>query len=222
MANPAQLLLAVLQGWNQPTKTAEDARNPVADDWAIHRQAVRHLDAIDQLLTEAAASRNVSVYRQYFPSWASAVFAYPTGWSRGNSGQIDRRSLEHLENLSEFLRSYVPELAPTGEAQLREYVKNVRNTLESDTTVPADLRIHLRTVIAHVLHCLDQYEVYGAFELQRAVEHLASSVLRTASNSEDIGKWDTAVKGFVWPFAINVMAAIPSQALAQFALGSGD
>jgi len=219
VANPAELLLAQLRPWNQPNRTAYQTRNPDADKWATQRLAVRHLDAIDQLLTELSETRNVAVYQRHFSSWAADVFAYPQGWNAAGSAQVDMAALEHLENLAEFLRSYVPELKPTGEAELRGYVKLVQSTVEEDQSIPADLRIHLREVVSHLLRCLDEYETVGAFELQKALENLAATVLRTAANSGNKSKWKPTMDGFVWPFAVSVMSALPSAALAQLLPG---
>ncbi|EPQ73151.1 hypothetical protein MMMB2_3923 [Mycobacterium marinum MB2] len=71
-----------------------------------------------------------------------------------------------------------------------------------------------------MLWCIDNYEIVGDFDLGEAVERLAATVVRVASASdqENLPKWHVVINGFVWPFAINVLAAIPSAGLTQLAL----
>lgn len=75
MANPAQLLLNQLRSWHQPGRNAEQARG-VGDGtrgWSHHRIAVRHLDAIEELLIQmTGAGRNVTVFQRYYPAWCRA------------------------------------------------------------------------------------------------------------------------------------------------------
>lgn len=200
-------------------------RNPAQDSFQLHRLAVRHLDAIDQLLDEmAAAGSDVSVYRKYFPEWCSAVFAFPKGWDAAPWADITGAKLEHLQNLAEMLRYYVPAVEPDGLAKLRTYADDIRAALRADTSIPEPLRIHAHEVIQHLLWCVDQYDLVGDFILADAVERLAAMIVHVGANSSEETRntvWSWFANNIVWPFGVSMMAAIPSQALAQLALGPG-
>lgn len=225
MANPAQLLLTQLSAWRAPSSTAEAHRSPVSDEWLSHRLAVRHIDAIDQLLGEmAAAGRNVGVYRRYLPQWTSMVFSFPRGWQAARSGDLDRGQLEHLENLADALRDFVPTLEEGGLDRIRDYADEVSATLIADNSLPQELRLHSLEVVEHLKWCANQYDVVGDFDLQEALERLAATVVRVAANSDEENRnkvWGPVMSNWVWPFVTNMVAAIPSQALTMLALGPG-
>ena len=235
VTNPAQLLLNQLREWQRfpPTQpgrrpaTVQQVRNPEGDGFLAHRIAVQQLEAIDQLLGEMGdAGADVSVYRRYFPEWVKAVFAYPHGWGvAAASVELNASGiLDHLQNLAEAMRLYVPVLQPTGLESIRDYAQQVKDALQEDTSIPQQLRIHAHEVIEHLLWCVDRYNLVGDFILSEALERLAATVVRVASNSDEEhrGTWRTFfTTTFVWPFTVNMIAAIPSQALALLALGPG-
>lgn len=227
MANPAELLLSQYQAWSNPANnaTANNVRGPTADLWLTHRVAVRHLEALTQLLDElAAAGRNVNVYRRYLPSWWAIAFAHPHGWSAGGSANINAGELEHLENLADLLQGYVPAVRDGGLDEVSAYADLVANTLADDTSIPQNLRAHAMEVVGHLRWCVEKYSIVGDFELQEALERLAATVLRVAANSSDENKstmWGPIMTNWVWPFATNMVAAIPASALVMLALGAG-
>lgn len=227
MANPAELLLSQYQAWANPANntTADRVRQPEVDLWLTHRVAVRHLEAITQLLDElATAGRNVNVYRRYLPSWWAIAFGHPHGWSAGGSGHIDGAVLEHLENLADLLQSYVPAVRDGGLGEVSAFADLVAETLVNDTSLPQNLRAHAMEVVGHLRWCVEKYSMVGDFELQDALERLAATVLRVATNSSDENKskmWGPVMSNWVWPFATNIMAAIPASALSMIALGTG-
>ncbi|MEU9805466.1 hypothetical protein [Mycobacterium sp. NPDC050853] len=222
MANPAQLLLDQFRSWNRPV-TAEKARIESREDpWLDHRIAVRHLDAIEELLNQMAdAGRNTSVFQRTFPEWVYTVFVFNRGWQAPSSGAIDRTALDHLENLADRLDDFVPTLQSDGLEKIANYADRVSTALDSDNSLDPLLKLHVRQVITHLKWCVDHYAQVGDFDLQEATERLASSVIRAAANSADKSKWNTVVETFVWPFAVNVVAAIPGSALAALVLGAG-
>ncbi|BBX39805.1 hypothetical protein MSIM_12560 [Mycobacterium simiae] len=182
--------------------------------------AVKQLEAIDQLLDEMnAAKADVSVYRRYFPHWCRAVFVFPHGWEAQVTEDLPDGILDHLQNLAEMLRYYVPTVTPDGLAALGNYVATVKAALEDDGSIPDPLRIHVLEVIEHLSWCVEKYDDVGDFLLAEAVERLAATVIRAAAGSADKGKWRTVMDTFIWPFTVNVMAAIPGQALTMLALG---
>jgi hypothetical protein len=228
MANPAQLLLNQFASWqprpqpNQP-QIAEKARaHAISNNWLGQRIAVRHLDAIAELLDQIEqAGRSVRVYRQQYPTWCAMVFAYPNGWRPQGSATLDRTALDHLEGLADRLRDFVPTVNSGGLDQLRDYAASIGELLTEDDSIDDFFKLHARQVIAHLVWCLDNYDAVGDFDLQEAVERLTATIVGAAARSQRKDRWATAASTFVWPFAVNVLAAIPGNALAQLALGSG-
>jgi hypothetical protein len=225
VANPAQLLLAQLNAWNNAGVNAADARNPQGDSWAAQRRAVAHLEDIEGLLAEMSmAGTKVDIFSRYFLAWTDAVFAYPTGWTKPGSGEISTVALEHLENLGEFMRNFVPVLEPDGVAKLNEYLTLVSQTLDEDTTLDPLLRQHAKLVVYHLAECLLHYEVVGDFQVQEAVDRLGATLVRVAANSSEENRttlWRPVMTNFVYPFVVNTISAIPGAVLTMLALGPG-
>ncbi|GJO59116.1 hypothetical protein NJB1604_53000 [Mycobacterium marinum] len=218
MANPAQLLLNQLRAWNKANQSAQKAREPL--NWTAHRIAVRHLDAIDELLAQLEqAGRNTTVFRRHYPTWCQIVFTYPNGWTAQNSAAINQTALEHLENLADRLDDYVPTLRPGGLDEIQSYAEGILQLLDEDDTLDQLLKLHIGQVVAHLNWCVNNYGAVGDFDLQEAVERLASSILRAWSASGHKDWWRAKADKFVWPFMVNMIAAIPGNALAQLILG---
>ncbi|WP_301120318.1 hypothetical protein [Mycolicibacterium fortuitum] len=225
MANPAQLLHDQLISWRGPqTTSASQVRQAaISDDWLGHRIAVRHLDAIDELLNQmTTAGRNVRVYRGQFPNWCAAVFAYPSGWQGQGSAQMNSTALDHLESLADRLIDFVPTVKPGGLEEVREYVESIRQLLDEDQTITdPNLIMHVKRVIAHLMWCVDNYDAVGDFDLQEALERLAAAVVRAGAASGDKERWRGHMDRWVWPFGVNAQGVIPATALGQLALGGG-
>ena len=225
MANPAQLLLNKLNSWRGTAqKSAETARgiNPGGHhDWLEHRMAVRHLDAIDELLNQtAAAGRNTNVFRRHFQTWGDMILAYPNGWRAPGSAVMDQTALEHLENLADRLDDFVPTLNPNGLDDIRGYADGIRDLLDEDDSLDDLLKLHVKQVIAHLNWCIDNYDAVGDFDLQEAVERLLAATVRATAESSRKDRWiATAWNAVVWPFGVHMISAIPATALAQLALG---
>jgi hypothetical protein len=195
MANPAQLLLNKLNSWRstsaqQSAETTRGIRAGSNHKWLQHRIAVRHLDAIDELLNQMdAAGRNTTVFRRHFQSWGDMVFAYPNGWRGQGTASMDQTALEHLENLADRLDDFVPTLRPNGLGDIRAYAQGIKELLAEDPSIDHLLKLHVGQVIAHLLWCVDNYEAVGDFDLQEAVERLASAIIRAAAASSWKDRW---------------------------------
>lgn len=224
MANPAQLLFAQLSAWHviDQRRTTAQVRHVHGSNvgWEQMRMAVRHLDAIEELLTQMSqAGRDVSVYHRHFPSWTTAVFAYPNGWNKMGLCDVNQQMLDHLHTLGDLMEILVPTLSPTGDGELRSFCARLLNTLDDDPTIPDPLKLHLREVVRHLEWCLDQYAVAGDFEVRKAVERLVAAMAQVAGASENPDRWKTVLNTWVWPFAVNMVSAIPAQTIIQLALG---
>lgn len=217
MANPAQLLHTQLVNWRGPHNTSAASARGLnnGENWQDHELAVRHLREIDELLRLLESQgRNMRVYREAFPTWYRMVFAFPRGWSGSGTAAMDSKSLDTLEMLAERLEGVVPTVDADGLDRINRYIESVSAVLAEDTSLPAALRAHVNDVIAHVRWCVDNYATVGDFSLQDALERLAGAVVRGAANSTNKSKWKNVVNNIVWPFAVNMMAAIPAAELA--------
>jgi hypothetical protein len=221
VANPAALLLTQFQSWNHPNVNADKARaEDIGAGMPKHMLAARHLDAINELLDQMeAAGHNIAIYRGRITDWRNILWCYPSGWASSSSGGIDQVALEHLETLSGMLGFFVPKATPDGSARLRTYLEDVETALREDE-LPSTLTMHVQHLVDHVRLCLSEYELYGDFELQDAIDRLTAAMVRAAGQSKNRERWRDLFNGFVTPFAVNVMSAIPASALTQFALGS--
>ncbi len=221
MANPAQLLHARFLGWRGAQNVnAITARGLNGQNWEDHELAILHLREVHELIRLLESQgRNMRVARAALPTWYQIVFAYDNGWQGHGSATIDHRSLETLEMLAERLEDVVPTLEADGIARINGYIESVSDVLNADSSLPAPLRAHINDVIAHVRWCTDNYATVGDFSLQDALERLAGAVVRGAANSTDKSKWKNVVNNIVWPFAVNMMAAIPAAELVALVLG---
>lgn len=215
MANPAQLLHAIFLAWRGPDNAhAFQVRGLNGNNWEDHEMALRHLSDIDELLRLLESQgRNMRVYREALPTWYQIVFAYDRGWKGNETAAIDQRRLDTLEMLAERLEDVVPTLEDDGLATITQYIDDVSEVLTADASLPAALRAHVNDVINHVRWCVDNYSIVGDFSLQDALERLAGAVVRAAANSSEKSKWKTVVNNIVWPFAVNMMAALPAAQL---------
>ena len=224
MANPAQLLLNQFHAWRNDQTTADKARNmrTQPEAWIQHRVAVRHIDALDEILTEMdAQGKNVAVYRSQLPTWTGIVFGWPYGWGQANSGRIDTTALHHLETLAGRLEDYLPAADDAGRERTRALVEAVRAAIEGDDSLPADLRIHLAQMADQLGWCLDRYDITGDFELKNAIDRLLITIGVTAQRSKNGGVWTTIANEFVSPYIVGTAAQITGSAMLMLITGAG-
>ncbi|MGB0971444.1 MAG: hypothetical protein ACPGVG_10825 [Mycobacterium sp.] len=188
-----------------------------------HRIAIRHLDAIEELLDQMDdAQIRTDVYRRHLPKWTTLTLRHPHDWQNQNATKhVDSTALDHLLNLSDWFLGFVPSVATDGLDSLRDFVESTQAVLEEDDSLDPALKRHVQRVIDHLTWCIDEYERIGDFELREAVDRLIAAMVTTAARSKHQGRWRDAMNTFVYPFTVNVAAAIPAQAVIQLALGGG-
>lgn len=215
MANPAQLLHARFLAWQGPQNhSASSARGMNGQNWDDHVLAVRHLTEIEELLRVLESQgRNMRVAREAVPTWYQVVFGFQGGWTSQGTAMIDTQLIDKLEMLAERLEDVVPVVLDDGLDQIIAYIDSVVGVLIADTSLPDELRNHISEVITHVRWCVENYAAVGDFSLRDALERLSGAIVRGAANSAEPSKWRTTMDTFVWPFAVNLMAALPSAGL---------
>lgn len=224
MSNPAQLLLNQFHEWRNDRQTADNARgtNNQPEAWIRHRVAVRHVDALDEILTEMEArGKNVAVYRSYLTQWSAIVFAWPHGWGSNGSGRIDDTALHHLETLAGRLEDYLPASDDSGRQRTRGLVDAVTAALADDESLPTELRVHLRQMADQLAWCLDRFEITGDFELKKAIDRLLITIGITAQRSGNGGLWTKIVNEYASPFIVNTAAQITGTGMLMLITGSG-
>lgn len=212
MANPAELLHQVLTNWQGSKQSANTAD---------HRIAIRHLDAIEELLDQMDnAQIRTDVYRRYFKKWATLTLRHPHDWQKQESNKhVDSTALDHLLNLSDWFRGFVPSVATDGLDSLRGFVESAQTVITEDDSLDPALKRHVQRVIDHLTWCIEEYARVGDFELREAVDRLIAAMVTTAARSKHQGQWRDVLNTFVYPFTVNVAAAIPAHGVVQLALG---
>ncbi|MBE5471607.1 hypothetical protein [Mycobacteroides abscessus] len=212
MSNPAALLLDQLTTW----RTSASYVSPNEQ-----RVAVRHLDAIEELLNQMdGAGLKTSLYWKYFGRWGELVCRHPHGWHKDQAkAHFDDTALEHLEHLDDRLKGLVPELQSGGLDSLREYAAEARDIVDGDSTIDPDLRMHVKQVIAHLNWCIENYDAVGDFHLQAAVDRLFATMVRATGASQDRPRWIAWLNKVVWPFGKKAAAEIGVGVVTQLMLG---
>jgi hypothetical protein len=216
MANPAVLLHAQFQGWNHPNQTADQARGTSGTEvWILHRQAVRHVGALEEILREMSArGKDVRVWEGAFAIWSQAVFAWPRGWGTANSGDIDETALDHLQTLASWLDDYLPKADEAGLERTGKLVDDVLEAVNADDSLPSHLKIHLRQMCDQLRWCVDRYAQAGDFDLKVAIDRLLITVGQCAQQSSTFGEKVTLiVNTFVYPFVVGTLAQITGGAM---------
>jgi hypothetical protein len=161
MANPAALLYETLARW-RPSNSYADPTD--------QRIAVRHLDAIAELLNQMdEAGLKTHFYRRHYDHWVKLTLHHPHDWQRGaNAQHVDGNALDNLELLADRLDSLVPVIQDGGLDQLRAYAQEASDIIDADGDVAPLLKMHVKQVIAHVFWCIDNFDAVGEFDLQDA------------------------------------------------------
>jgi hypothetical protein len=218
MSNPATLLYETLARWRPSNSYADPTEQ---------RIAIRHLDAIAELLNQMdGAGHKTHFYRRYYDHWVTLTLHHPHEWQRGAGSQhIDNSALENLELLADRLDSLVPVIQDGGLDQLRAYAQEANDIIDADGDVPPMLKMHVKQVITHVFWCINNFDAVGEFDLQDAIQRLLGAMMTAAKTADMSGpmkdRWKTWLNGLVFPFSVNVMSAVPAQALVQLMLGAG-
>lgn len=225
MANPAGLLLVQLQRWAVGTGRIirDDRLSTEGSDEEVLQQAQQamvHLQNIEELLHGLSASgRNVRSYRQALPRWRAWVMAYPSTWVGLNQLQAfsSTHDLDVLENLDDILNHELPKFSDENRESLRSTFDNIRQTLIDDRSIPASLKRHIHGLLVHASTCLEEYEMTGDFELQKAVDRLLVSVNAAERISSEPSRWQAfkdklfypVVVGFAVESAVGMAALLP-------------
>ena len=217
LANPAALLHTQLVNWRTPGGQAvRDVRVTVeGSDEAVMRQtqlAMGHLRDIDELLTGMeAANRRTGSFRRAFPRWQAWVMAYPRSWVHAmGDGIFDSdHDLDLLENLADALEQLRPDITDNERAGMSSTLDEVRAALSEDESLPEPLRRHLHGVLSHASTCLEEYDLFGDFELQKAMDRLLVSVNLASRVSTEPSRWQRIKEHFVFPMAVGLILQAP-------------
>lgn len=216
MANPAELLLALFEKWNQDSGFVAKARGD-DDLLSTHRQALAYIDQIAALIDELESrGKRVRYHRVFLPKWVQTVFNYPHHWSSSTDfATIGETQLQQLESLANDLDDIVPKADAERLEAFKSYLAAVLTALDGDKSLPDDVRNQAKAVIIHIQTVVDQLAVVGEFELQESLDRLLGVLLRVATASRQREKWVTFLNDFVWPFATGNLAGITAPMFGQ-------
>lgn len=223
MSNPASLLLAQLRAWQSSNRTADQVRDTGnSEAWIRHRLAVRHIDAIAEILDEMEAQgrSGINLYQQMLVQWTHAVFGWPHGWGTPSSGKINGTALQHLETLAGRLDDHIPTATADGLGATKGFAESVITALAEDDSIDAGLKAHLRQLADQLLWCIERYDITGDFELKLSIDRLLMTVGVAGQQSSKGGVWTTIVKGFRSPFAVQTAAGLTSGAMLMLMQGT--
>lgn len=225
MSNPAALLHELLTRWNRNGITNEVRGLPNRDDqagWRQMRQAIKHLDALDQLLSaQVAQGRRVSAYVNVLPSLTAAVFAYQSGWNQHSRESIRESDLALLDALAGQVDDWLVEPSAERFESITPFLNRIGEVLAADLSIPEDLRVHIAGLILHVRGCIENYAITGAFDLQVALDRLIAAVGYAGAQSDEPSRWKAAAQNFAYPFTVSVLASPIGTMLTQLTAGGG-
>lgn len=221
MANPANLLLAQLESWRVPSNGApRDVRVKAlgGDDEVVRATslAVLHLKAIEELLAGMEAEgRKVDQYKRAFPRWQNWVLAYPASWVHqiGDDTFNSQADIDLLAALGDVVEQYLPSYKQDELANLRGTLEDIRRSLAEDQSIPPDLRRHLHGLLLNASECLEHYDLFGEFELKKAVDRLLVSVGVAAQVSKDKSRWQRLMQNLLFPVVAGLMIEAPEMVL---------
>jgi hypothetical protein len=186
----------------------------------VHRRAMAHISAIEELLAGLEASgRRVYQYQRALVRWQQWVMVYGQSWIHSITSSVfdNQADLDLLAALADTLDTVVPSANDADRQSLREATEMVRELLEEDTELPTELRRHLFGLLAHTKTCLDEYETLGDFELRSAMERLFVSV-NLAGRASGNSKWQEAKDKFWFPALSGLAINAPSTIMTAMAL----
>lgn len=176
-------------------------------DEAVLRETMRactHLANIDEILVGMESQgRRTRSFRNALPRWQSWILAYPHSWVHA-VGTVDTFDSDHdldvLENLADALDQIVPTYTEQGLTRVSKVLEGASAALDADGSLPTNLRRHITSLLKHAQQCMDEYDLVGDFELQKAVDRLIVAINAAASASSSMSSaWETLREDMVWP-----------------------
>ncbi|MEV7962393.1 hypothetical protein [Oerskovia paurometabola] len=228
MTNPAEMLLTIVDEWpgDEPVSLARGVSfRDSASAWRTHRVAVGHLSAIEQLIDALAANGSfVGHYRSGLERWTQHVFAEPSAWGERPNHEFEilhAADRDLLMALSQQINQegLVNELTEAQRSNVGMALDDAINALAAND-LPPELQRHMYEVITHVRRCLEEYGLFGAFELSTAIQRLMAVVQAatafTEQNSESspsASMWSRVRTALYDPFTVAVVGGLSSSVL---------
>lgn len=197
MANPAQLLLDLLNEWSGPVNQApESARRPdgaaVGDPefWRYQAGLVDLLLDVEAALDAIAASRpsiDVRTYRRQLRPTYELVFGYQPVWKaqRGTTAKIQRLApnLDGLRMTAGLLDVYEEDGMPQeGIDVLRQTLRDADELIDAATYLDSKVRGYLLSLIAHARSLLEA-DVINDAAVRDAALRLSGAMTSTAETT---------------------------------------
>lgn len=226
MTNPAQALHRQLSAWNTQTAASNARLNGVSDpenrSRLAHelRIACMHIEAIREFLIRyEETGQDATMWRDALDRWTLGIFLFPHGWENPQSASLQESDLLLLQSLGDVMQVYVPVLAPGSFEKIRGFVQRIR-LLADESQLDANLKRHLLNVLTHIDWCLDNFELVGEFELEKAWVQLAATVhlVEECAGEADKSKWLGVVKDWLHPFTVGSLAGMAGNVLTEVAV----
>lgn len=227
MTNPAAELLDIFRLWaegnaNMNAATLRNLSDPYGGDgMRSQMRAVKCLERIDQVLNDLERrGRSVRATREYWPEWQAAVFAFPHGWTQAN-GKVffNRHMMNQLEATADTINDWSPAPSDKAKENLRSSLGQIAEAMTSDQSLPEELKGYMAKIMRHIQSILDDFAVYGRFDLEEALEQMQVALWAAEGASEDPTLWERIRHGWLKPVTIGVLGGVP--AMIQNAIGMG-
>jgi hypothetical protein len=174
--------------------------------WGAIAETEAYIDAWDAL------GQPVSALRTALDAWKDEVRLSLNGSLklRNAAGSITEGDVGMLQWASEKMQNTVPEFTETQLDGVREFLKQAKENLVADLSLPDDLKLHIARLIRHVDECLDSWDITGDFTLVDALDRLFGAIRIAEAKSTTPEKWATFWSSYGQPVAVGLIVAAPS------------
>lgn len=228
MANPAQILHGLFKKWGVDSSAAR-ARGLETNDADKLRASIQQLrfaalqlHCIEELLCSMRSNGiDTSKWEDPLDRWTKGLFLYPNGWGNTQQHSLDNRDIEMLSMLGDILQYQVPTLKEDGAKEVLEFIERIEETI-SGQEVNQHLSRHFANLFSHIRWCINNFDLVGEFELEKALQQLAASVSLQVHEDEQEGSGTSKLRVFMdsWiqPFTVGALAGYTGNLLSSSTL----
>lgn len=224
MANPADLLHAILSDWIQTDDKQiyvfrGVGRTGSDENFKKHRHAIRLINEIEMLLDSTERREgSKKADDKALAALTRVVFAYPHNWQAKPlstpDNLINSDGLDYLLSIAERINDLGTEIDIESRQEIANFLVELTSLLVDEKSLPRELKLHLRRLVVEAQTCLDEYEITGSFFLQSSLDRLTVAVSRAAKMSKEPSKWDDFINKFAYPTLSALTASAPGTIIA--------
>lgn len=178
----------------------------------------------DTITAWGRMGKSVAAYEAAIPRWSSSIgLSYNADLSLPTLGgtRPDDGDMGILQLLAAEMTTTSPKLEPAEIVEINGLVQQVLKLIKDDDTLPAELAMHLATLLIQVETCVTEYEIRGDFALRDAVERLIANVRLAGERSAEPARWQKLWEDHAKPVLLGLAVEAPAigLAIAQLSIG---